>query len=172
MKKIISLALVLLVVLSLAACGNFDQKVYFLGTWTGKESKDGRVPASTMTINEDNTGVLKYGDITYNFKWVNHPSQPEILLVKEMVDDSGEKYVPTEGSTKMRCPKCYLENSILKVKDNKCPKCDTEYPEEFNVSCVINCTYTVYQGQVRMMVNDGDGLDKIDKMTLVLDKQP
>jgi len=174
MKKIICLALALLVVLSLAACGNFDQKAYFIGTWTCEENKADLIPASTMTFKDDYTGVLEYGDVTYNFEWVNHPSMPEIVLIKKMVDDQGETHVPTEKIRTFRCPNCYLETNASKIKNNTCPKkgCGTQYPPEFDVTCVLRCTYTLYNGTVSMIVNDGDGHDKIDKLTLLLDKQP
>ena len=176
MKKIICLALVLLVVLSLTACGSYenDSRIYFFGTWSCEADKDSGIPASTMVINEDNTGTLQYGDVHYTFKWVNHPSMPEILLVKEMVDDnSGTTHLPTEKLKKYRCPNCYLETYAIKVSDQTCPKtgCNTVYPDAYEVSNIISCTYTVYQGKVRVMVMDGDGLDQIDRLNLVLDKQ-
>ena len=119
MKKIICLALALLVVLSLAACSNFDQKVYFLGTWTCAVSSDGKIPASTMTVKDDYTGVLEYGDVTYNFKWVSHPGNPEIMLIKEMVDNDGSVHTPTEKTRFLLCATCHQENLATKVKDNK-----------------------------------------------------
>ena len=172
MKKIICLALALLVVLSLAACGNFDQKVYFLGTWTCGADEKSNVPASTMTIKDDYTGVLEYGDVTYTFNWVSHPGNPEIMLVKEMKEDNGDVHVPTEKSKYLLCAECHQENLATNVKDNKCPRptCGAEYPEDADVSCVLRCTYTVYKGKVRMMVNDGDGQDTINKMNMIMDK--
>ena len=172
MKKIICLTLALLMVVALAASGNFDQKVYFVGTWTCETSADGRVPASKMTIQDDYTGVLEYGDMTYTFKWVNHPANPEVLLVKEMVDESGATHVPTEKL--YRCPNCYLETRAIKVVDNTCPRenCGTKYTPECEVANVISCTYTIFEGRVRMLVADGDGLDKIEKMNMMLDKLP
>lgn len=174
MKKMMCLALALLMVLAMAACGNFDQKVYFVGTWTCEASADGKIPVSTMTIKDDYTGVLQYGDVTYNFKWVNHPANPEIFLVKEMVDNSGTTHVPTEKLRTFRCPNCYLETLASKITNNTCPKadCGTQYTPDCDITCVIKCTYTIFDGTVRMLVEDSDGQDQIKDMNMLLAKQP
>lgn len=170
MKKIISLMLAVLVVLSLAACGNFDQKVYFVGTWTGAADPDKAIPEATMTLAEDLTGKLVYGDVTYDLEWMIHPANPEIMLVKKMVAD-GETHVPT--NQRFRCPdnSCRMEYLPNKIVDNKCPKCSTEYEEGCEISAVIRCTYTVVEGEVKIMVTDDDGLDSLT-ISQVLAKQP
>ena len=152
MKKIIAICLLLVMTLSLCACGTKQIPDRFVGTW---QSSDGTV---TLTLNADGTAdfVDANNDYTYTFEWVAENNAN--ITIKWIGTPPVAEVAPeeaTEAATEATVAEVVEEVVEGAAESEEGPK------RRDDPSIVGYGSMTVFGGEMMMALNEGSSTDPI-----------
>ena len=153
MKKIIAICLLLVMALSLCACGNKNVTERFLGKW---QSADGTV---TLTLNADGTAdfVDTDGGHTYTFLWVAE-NNANITIKWDGEPPKGETPVET---TEAAAEETAAPEVVEGQESAETPVDGTTTTRRDDPSIVGYGSMTVSGGEMLLALNEGSSTDPI-----------
>jgi len=154
MKKIIAICLLLVMALSLCACGNKNVTERFLGKW---QSADGTV---TLTLNADGTANFEdtVGGHSYTFLWVA-TNNANITIKWDGEPPVAE--TPVEEVTEPAVEETTAPEVVEGQESAEAPADGSTTTRRDDPSIVGYGSMTVSGGEILMALNEGSSTDPI-----------
>ena len=149
MKKIIAICLLLVMAVSLCACGNKNVEARFVGVW---QTADG---TATLTLNADGTATFEDTSDSanagsYKFLWV--ATNNSNITIKW---DGAP--IPADTTTEQAAP---VEETTAAVEATEGGQTGTSTTRRDDPSIVGYGSMTVHLGEMLMALNEGSSTDK------------